>query len=290
MLARLVLALMWLLHFLPLAVLARLGEGLGTLAYWVVVPRRRVCAINLEKCFPELSAGERRDIAREHFRLLGRFVLEHGLIWWGSRERFARLVQFDNWELIEPYLGSPLIIVAPHFLGLDLGGVRITLEATLASIYQKQNNPVFDRRILTGRRRFNPNTQLLSRQDGVRAAVKAIKSGSVLYYLPDLDFGPRDTIFVPFFGVPAATITGVSRLARLTGARVVPCVTRMLPGAQGYRARFYPPWESFPTDDVAADTRRVNAFIEERVREMPAQYYWVHKRFKTRPDGERKFY
>ena len=291
MLSRFALGGMWLLHFLPLAVLARLGEGLGALAYWLVVPRRRVCRINLDRCFPELAVSERHAIAREHFRLLGRFILEHGLMWWGSRERFKRLVRYDNPELLEANRGAPLIIVAPHFLGLDMGGVRVSFDTEVVSIYQKQKDPVFDRRIRAGRVRFNPNTLLLSRQEGMRAVAKAVKfDRRALYYLPDLDFGPRDTIFVPFFGVATATITGVSRLARLTGARVMPCVTRMLPGGQGYRVRFYPPFENFPTDDVAADTRRVNAFIEERVREIPAQYYWVHKRFKTRPEGEPKFY
>jgi len=146
-----------------------------------------------------------------------------------------------------------------------------------------------NRRLLKGRTRFG-NQRLFSRQEGVRPALAALKEGLPFYYLPDQDYGPRDAVFVPFFGVSAATITGLSRLAKLADAQVVPCVTRMLPGGTGYELTCYPAWENFPTDDVLADTRRMNAFVEERVREMPEQYFWVHKRFKTRPAGEAKWY
>jgi KDO2-lipid IV(A) lauroyltransferase len=132
--------------------------------------------------------------------------------------------------------------------------------------------------------------ELFSRQQGIRPLVKAMRRGLPFYYLPDMDFGSRDSIFVPFFDVPAATITGLSRIAHLAGAVVVPAVTRQLAGDAGYELRFYPAWENFPSENVEADTRRMNAFIEERVREMPEQYYWLHKRFKTRPPGEAKFY
>ena len=146
-----------------------------------------------------------------------------------------------------------------------------------------------NRVLLAGRTRFG-SQRLFSRQEGVRPALAALKEGLPFYYLPDQDYGPRDAIFVPFFGVPAATITGLSRLAMLAGAAVVPCVTRMLPDGEGYELACYPAWEDFPTEDAAADTRRMNAFIEERVREMPEQYLWTHKRFKTRPAGEARWY
>ena len=182
-----------------------------------------------------------------------------------------------------------------------LGSVVLAPRAALASdavcaevrieIRQKLNleRQAFDAVLLHGRTRLGP-TELYSRQDGIRPVAKAIKSGLPFYYLPDMDFGERDSIFVPFFGVPAATITGLARIAALTGAVVVPAVTTQLPGNDGYVLRFHPAWESFPSGDLAADTRRMNAFIEERVREMPAQYYWLHKRFKTRPPGELAVY
>lgn len=292
-LARLVVGLMWLLHFLPLRLLSWIGEAIGATAYLLARDRRRVCRINLRLCFPDIPAAERAAIARRHARLFGRFVLEHAITWWAPLDRFKALVSFEGEEHLRALAGKPLIVLAPHFLGLDMGGARIAVEVPLASMYQNQKNVVFDAQVLAGRMRFirlHEQSKLFARQDGVLAVARSIKQGVLFYYLPDMDLGARDAVFVPFFGVPAATITGVSRLARLTGATVLPCVTRMLPGGAGYRVRFYPPWQDFPSDDVQADTRRMNAFIEERVAEMPEQYYWFHRRFKTRPQGQAGFY
>ena len=282
---RLGLAIIWLLHLLPLQLLAPLGRGVGWLLYVFARERRRVALTNLKLCFPERSEDERRRMARTHFQVLARGLLEHGLLWWSSKARVQKLVRvegLEHWQAVE---GKPVIWLAPHFVGLDMGGARIITEWRGVSVYSKQKNPLFDKVLLHGRTRF-VTPVLFSRQDGIRPVVKAIRKGLPFYYLPDMDFGERDSVFVPFFGVRAATITGLSRLARLAGAVVVPAVTRQLPGAQGYELRFYPAWENYPTDDVEADTRRMNAFIEARVREMPEQYYWVHKRFKTRPPGE----
>lgn len=279
----------WLLHFLPLALLNPLGQGLGLLFYALGRERRRVARINLGLCFPELGARARERLVRRHFRAFGRSFLERGILWWSSADRIRRLVAIEGREHWEAVRGRPVIWFAPHFVGLDMGGARLALEADAASMYSAQKNPVFDRLLLKGRTRFN-RQRLFSRQAGVREVVRVIRAGVPFYYLPDMDFGPRDSIFVPFFGVPAATITGLARLARLGGAVVLPVVTRQLPGAQGYVLRFHPAWENFPTDDVEADTRRMNAFIEERVREMPEQYFWLHKRFKTRPPGMARLY
>lgn len=279
----------WLLHFLPLALLNPLGQGLGLLFYALGRERRRVARINLGLCFPELGARARERLVRRHFRAFGRSFLERGILWWSSADRIRRLVAIEGREHWEAVRGRPVIWFAPHFVGLDMGGARLALEADAASMYSAQKNPVFDRLLLKGRTRFN-RQRLFSRQAGVREVVRVIRAGVPFYYLPDMDFGPRDSIFVPFFGVPAATITGLARLARLGGAVVLPVVTRQLPGAQGYVLRFHPAWENFPTDDVEADTRRMNAFIEERVREMPEQYFWLHKRFKTRPPKDAPVY
>jgi len=279
----------WLLHFLPLALLNPLGQGVGWLFYVLGRERREVARTNLRLCFPELSERERDQRVRLHFRAFGRSFLERSYLWWSSAARLKRLVRIEgetHWQAVR---GQPVILLAPHFVGLDMGGSRLSLDAQVASMYSKQKNPLVDRLLLQGRLRFNA-PRLFSRQDSVRSVVKAMRDGTPFYYLPDMDFGSRDSIFVPFFGVPAATITGVARLARLAKAQVVPAVTRQLPGGQGYVLMVYPAWENFPTDDIAADTRRVNAFIEQRVLEMPEQYYWLHKRFKTRPEGENKLY
>jgi len=289
MLTRLALALMWLLRLLPLPLLAATGNGFGRLLYALGRERRSVCQINLARCLPELSAGEREALARRHFQAFARTFLERAILWWGSPVRIKQLVRIEGWQHFETVRGKPLILLAPHFVGLDMGGARLTMEFDMVSIYSRQKNEVFDAALYAGRMRFGRLT-LLSRQDGVRPALRAMQAGSPFYYLPDMDYGERDTIFVPFFGVEAATITGVSRLARLAGARVLPCITRMLPGGKGYVVRFLPAWEDYPGANIEADTRRMNAFIEEQVRQMPEQYLWVHKRFKTRPPGEPSWY
>ena len=286
---RLVLSLSWLLHWLPLPVLAWLARGLGNLLYLVGRSRRRVALKNLSLCFPELSVQQQRRIARDHFRSFSQVVLEQGLLWWASDRRFHRLIRvqgMEHWRAVET---RPIIWLAPHFAGLDWAGVRLSAERPVASVYSRQNNELLNRMLLKGRNRFNQSV-LFSRQDGLRGVVKALRQGTSFYYLPDLDFGRRDALFVPFFGVLAATVTGLSRIAKLTNALVLPVIARQLPGGRGYDVTIYPAWEDFPTDDVAADTRRMNAFIEARIKEMPEQYLWTHKRFKTRPEGEPSFY
>lgn len=289
MMARAGLALVWLLHFLPLGALAKLGEWVGMLLFVLGHERREVARTNLRLCFPQWSEDKRETVLRSHFRAFGRNLLEHGILWWSSRERIEKLVRIEglqNWQAVRK---QPVIWLAPHFVGLDMGGVRITSEYPLVSMYSRQKNSLVNGLLLHGRTRFGTSI-LVSRQEGVRPIINALREGVPFYYLPDMDFGPRDSLFVPFFGVLAATIPGLSRLARMTGAKVVPCVTRQLPGAAGYVLRFYPAWEDFPGDSVEADTRRMNAFIEERVLEIPEQYFWLHKRFKTRPPGEPKPY
>ena len=289
MFTRLGLAVIWLLHFLPLALLAPLGHALGLALYALGRERREVALTNLRLCFPQWSETERRRVARRHFRAFGRSLIEHGTLWWSSRERVQRLVRIEGLEHWQAVADRPVIWLAPHFVGLDMGGVRLTADYPLVSVYSHQKDPEFDAVLYHGRTRF-VTPELYSRQQGIRPVVKALRKGLPFYYLPDMDFGDRDSIFVPFFGVPAATITGLARIARLAHAMVVPAVTRQLPGADGYVLTFYPAWRDFPGDDDERDTRRMNAFIEQRVLEMPEQYLWLHKRFKTRPRGEEKFY
>ena len=289
MLTRFALACLWLLRLLPLAALAAIGNGFGTLLYAFGHARRRVCLINLARCLPELEAGARDALARRHFQAFARAFLERAILWWGSPARIRKLVRIEGMEHFEAVRSGPLILLAPHFVGLDMGAARLMQEFDIVSIYSRQKNEIFDAVLYAGRMRFGRVT-LLSRQDGVRPALRAMQAGRPFYYLPDMDYGQRDTIFVPFFGVDAATITGVSRLARLAGARVLPCITRMLPRGEGYVVRFLPAWENYPGASIEADTRRMNDFIEDLVRQMPEQYLWVHKRFKTRPPGEASWY
>lgn len=289
MIARTAIMAMWLLHFLPRAVLSPAGMLLGSLLRRAGRERRSVCDVNLARCLPDLSAATRERLAEQHFNMLGRSILERSLLWWASADRITKMFSVAGLEHLQRLHGQPVILFAPHFLALDAGFTRLSCEFDLAAIYANQKSVPMNNMLLKGRTRFG-RQRMFSRQQGVRAALVALREGVPLYYLPDQDYGPRDAIFTPFFGVSAATITGLSRLARLSGARVLPCVTRMLPGGEGYDLRIYPPWDDFPTADDAADARRMNAFIEERVKESPEQYNWAHKRFKTRPPGEAPFY
>jgi KDO2-lipid IV(A) lauroyltransferase len=291
MLSRLAVFLLWLLHGLPLPLLAAIGRGLGWALFRVAGRRRRIVEINLSLCFPELDDTQRRRLAQAHFQVLARSMLERGMLWWSRPERLQRLIRVEGADTIRELLdaGRPIMLLAPHFVGLDAGGVGIAMRFDCASLYAEQSSKVFNRLLYQGRKRFGDQL-LLSRDENLRTIVRAMKAGRPFYYLPDINFRTRDSIFVPFFGIPAATVSGLSRLAKLTGAAVVPCATRMLPGGQGYVVEVGQAWDNYPTDDVEADTRRMNVWIEEAVRTMPEQYYWVHRRFKTRPAGEPPLY
>ena len=283
--SRLVFAFMWLVHFLPLAQQAWIGSRIGAMLFWLIPERRKVTRINLQKCFPAKSAAEREALARAHFRAFTRAFIEQGMLWWSPPERISSLVELEGLEHVKGK--AKTIVFAPHFVGFEATLARLALEAPVSMMYSRQKDPLFEARLLKGRTRFGG--VMFPRQAGIKKGMELIDAGMLCYYLPDLDFGPKRSVFVPFFGVPAATVTGLSYIARTTGAAVLPCVTRMLPGG-GYVARIYPAWRDFPSGDDHADARRMMAFVEERVLEMPEQYFWLHKRFKTRPPGAARFY
>ncbi|MEX8517559.1 MAG: lipid A biosynthesis acyltransferase [Leptothrix sp. (in: b-proteobacteria)] len=289
--ARLFLGLLQLLQRLPLGVQAGLGRGLGALLWRVAKSRRRIALRNLELCFPEKSATERELIAREHFGWLARSFLERGLLWYASSERLKTLIQIEGDVQLAERSDRPVMWLVPHFLGLDVAGVSTQLFQTrrVGSIYQAQSNAVMDAAIKAGRLRFG-NAEIFPRSDSAKPLMRAIKRGDAFFNLPDMDFGARDAAFVPFFGVPAATLLAPSRMARALNMVVQPVIAELLPGGEGYRVRFLPAWHDFPTADAVADTERMNRWIETEIRRNPSQYLWVHKRFKTRPEGEAGFY
>lgn len=282
-------ALLWLLHWLPLPIQAAVGNAVGWLLAQKPGRRRNIVARNLELCFPDTPVATRRRWLRQTYQTSMRAVLEHGVLWWGSDARLRRLIRIDNPDAARGDGTRPVIWLAPHFVGLDMGGVRLTMDWEIASMYAPAKDPVSDRFMRHGRTRFR-DIVLIARHEGIKATLTAIKSGRPFYYLPDQDHGRRNAIFAPFFGVPAATVSALPRLARLTDAQIVPAVTRQLPWGRGYAVRFYPPWENYPSGDLDADVARMNTFIEDRIREMPAQYLWLHRRFKTRPAGESSLY
>ena len=290
--ARLTQGLVWGLHWLPMAWQDALGRGLGALLYPLAGSRRRTALRNLELCFPEKTPAEREALARAHFGWLGRSLIERGLLWFAPAERLRRLIRIEgDVHFAEQHPGAVMWLV-PHFLALDVAGVATQLCQTrrVASIYQAQSNPVFDRIMRAGRLRHGNGDVFARSGEGALPLVRAVKRGSVFFNLPDMDFGLGDAGFVPFFGVPAATLLAPARMARSLKMTVQPVVAEMLPGGDGWCVRFLPPWTDFPGDDDLAATRRVNAWIEDEIRRNPAQYLWVHRRFKTRPAGEPKVY
>ena len=289
--ARILLAFLWLFQWLPLAVQAALGNAVGRLGWHVVRSRRRVALRNLELCFPELPARERERLAREHFRWLGRSLLERGLLWYASAERMRRLIHVEGDVHLAERSERPVMWLAPHFMALDVAGASVLLfqKRKGISIYQRQSNAVLDRALRHGRLRFG-NAEIFERDDAGRALVRAIRRGDAFFNLPDMDFGTRDAAFVPFFGVEATTLLAPSRMARALDMVVQPVVAEILPGGAGYRVRYEAPWTDFPTEDAVADAARMNRWIESEIRRNPAQYLWVHRRFKTRPPGEPSLY
>lgn len=286
---RFLLGVMWLLHWLPLPVLGRFGTAVGGLLFAVLRTRRHIALTNLRLCMPELSEAERVNLARRHFQAYSRSVWERAILWWAPEARLRRLIKVEPGVPLAQLQATPTILLCPHFVCLDVAGVAVMLESSLCSIYVKQKNHAFDEVLRRGRSRFRP-VQLFSRKEGVKPILRALREGLPYFMLPDMDFGDKDAQFVPFFGVPAATLTAPGRIAAATDAQVIPVVATFLPGYRGWRVKFYPAWDDYPGEDMVESARRMNAFIEERVREAPAEYFWTHKRFKTRPAGEHSFY
>ncbi|HNQ05496.1 MAG TPA: lipid A biosynthesis acyltransferase [Thiobacillaceae bacterium] len=286
---RLGVALLWLLwRLLPARALGRLGEVLGGLLFHLARARRHIAATNLRLCFPEWDEARLTAVLKAHFRALGRASLQETVSWWGSQAEMEALTRIEGLEHITPHRGRPVICLAPHFVGVAIAGIRFAAAfSPVVTLNARIKSRQIERLVFQSRRRFG-DTEVYTRQEGVKPALRALKKGRPFYFAPDLDFGRREAVFVPFFHTQAATLAALPRLSKLAGAPVVPAVARQ--DADGYVLRFYPAWQDYPTGDLEADVRRMNAFIEERAREMPEQYLWVHKRFKTRPEGEPGIY
>lgn len=286
---RLLLGMMWLLHWLPLSLLGRLGKLVGTLLFMALRSRRHITLTNLRLCLPELSDAERRNIAKAHFQAYARSVLERSILWWASEARLKKLIVVEPQVPLDAIASGPTILLCPHFVCLDVAGAAVMLKSPLCSVYTSQRNPVFNEALRKGRTRFRP-IKLFSRGEGIKPIIRAMREGLPFFMLPDMDFGAKDAEFVAFFGIPAATLTAPARIAAATHAKIIPVVANFLPDYQGWKVSFHPPWENYPGDDIVAATRQMNAFIEARVLEAPAEYFWAHKRFKTRPPGAPDLY
>jgi KDO2-lipid IV(A) lauroyltransferase len=286
-----VLALLLILSWMPSRVLWVLGICLGSIASWFPTPNLHFAERNIELCFPDLTPLERRLLVKKHFRMSGFAVLSLGVAWFAPRWRVEQFITVRDKHYLDSLnaSGKQVILLAPHFIGLDIGGSRLAVDRDrkYVSMYRKSRNPLLE---YLFHRRGRYGGIIVERMAGLKPIIRAIREGRIFYYLPDQDMGERASVFVPFFGRPAATVTILSRLAEITNAAVLPCITRILPKGRGYEMRFYPPLENFPTADPMADAARMNQDIEKWVREMPDQYMWTYRRFKTRPNNEPSLY
>ncbi len=288
MFSKLGLLLLRVLGYLPLSWLRALGAALGVLLLFVIPSRRRVVQTNLRLCFPHLSEVERDVLMRQTFVYFAQAWLDRSWLWHRSAECIQKRVQLSG-EVAALSAETPTVLFAPHFMGLDVGWTALTMSLPLhfTTIFTPQSNAAVDAWVAKGRQRFG-QVRLFRREDGVKPIVAALRQNELLYLLPDMNFGPSESIFVPFYGEPAATVPSLSRFAKLGRARVVPVITRMTD--RGYEVVVHSAWKDFPTDDAAADTAIMNQRLEVFINAMPAQYFWVHKRFKTRPPGSPELY
>ena len=286
--SRLGVIFMRLLARLPLRWIRAMGWVLGWILYVVVQPRRHVVQVNLALCFPQWTAAERGQLVPRIFILVAQSWLDRSWLWDGRAEVTLERLRLTG-ALHELEGVQPTVLFAPHFVGMDAGWIALTqqVQRKFTGIYTGQSNKVVDVWSLAGRRRFGSG-RAFGRADGVKAIVSALREGDPLYLLPDMNFGPEESIFVPFYGVPAATVPSLARFARLGRAKVVPVVTRMT--RFGYEVQVLPAWENFPSTDTVADTTLMNLRLQSYIDQMPEQYYWVHKRFKTRPAGAAPVY
>lgn len=286
----LALALLRVTSWLPLPLLALLGRTLGQLLYYLHAGRRRVVHINLEKCLPHWDLRRRRQLARRHFRALGQGLFDTALAWWASPRRVRRLVRFVGQEHYEQALAQnrPIILLTCHCVALELGGRSLLPKGPLVILYKRTKNPVFGHVLYAARAHYG--LRQVEFDEGLKPVIRALKQGYRFYYLPDQDLGSHADVFAPFFGVPTATVSVLGRLATVSRAMIVPCFTRQLPGGRGYEVLFRPALTEIPSGDALRDATRMNQIIEQWVEAMPEQYFWVHKRFKTRPGGERSVY
>jgi KDO2-lipid IV(A) lauroyltransferase len=283
-------AAIWLIARLPQRALMWLGRRLGALVLRVPSARRHIAEANIALCFPELDPAAHRALVDANLRDIGLMLVEFALGWMGSDRRMAAIpTRIEGLEHLEAARarGRGVLLVGGHFSHLELCARLVSQRIGIAGMYRRMDSAVFEWVVLRARLDY---ADAMFEKDDIRGTVKYLRGGGTLWYAPDQDMRSKDTVFVPFFNVPAATITATHHLARMSGAAVIPFFHRRLPGGEGYALRLGAPLPDFPGSDVVADTARVNACIEQMVREAPEQYLWVHKRFKTRPPGAPAIY
>ncbi len=285
------LALLWLITQLPYRVLLLLGRALGAVMLRVAASRRHIVTRNIELCFPKLSQAQQQQLLRENFASMGIAFFEMAMSWWWPKKRLSRLVCVQGLEHLQQAQaqGQGVILMAIHFTTLEIGAALLGQQHTIDGMYRAHKNPLFDYVQRRGRERHNADAHAIERED-VRGMLKVLRQGRAIWYAPDQDYGPKQSLFVPLFGVPAATVTATSKFAKLGRAQVMPMRQTRLPNGQGYLIQIEPPLQDFPGESDEQDCLRINQWIEQAIAQQPEQYLWAHRRFKTRPEGEAKLY
>lgn len=280
---------MWCLGQLPYRLQMGLGRTVGRIMGRLGTERKHIARVNLSLCLPELSAEEREQLLARHLEAVGMAMVETAISWWTPTERLRPLVQVEGLEHLQTALrkGRGAIVLIGHFTSMELFGRLLALHTPLYVTYRRNKNPLYERML---NRAHRGHCAALIPHTDLRAMFQVLKRNEPLWYAPDQNYAGKHSAFVPFFGVPASTITATSRIARTSGAPVIPVLAQRLPGDAGYRITLQAPLHDFPGEDETSDAARVLRVIEGHVRLIPEQYLWVHRRFKTRPPGERKVY
>lgn len=283
------LAFWWLISQLPYAVLVWIAKAITPLLLKFGRSRQAIVETNLRVCFPALSVEERDQLLRDNFFSMSMALLETGMVWFWPQWRLRRLCHVEGMENLQAQSEHGVLLMAMHFTHLDLGGGMLSMFTPICGMYRTHKNPVYDYVQRRGRERHNEGSTVIQRED-IRGMLRLLKGKRAVWYAPDQDYGRKNSVFVPFFGVNAATVTATANFARLGKAKIVPFVQTRLANNRGYKITIYPAFDDFPTGDAEADARTVNEFIEARILEQPEQYLWAHRRFKTRPEGDASIY
>lgn len=280
---------MWLLAQIPFRWQMIIGQALGWAMQHAAKRRCHIAETNLKLCFPNQNIQQRKQLLKLHFRSLGMGAVETAMSWWTPGHLLRQRVSISGQEHLEQALsrGKGVILLSGHFTSLEIGGRLLAMHTPFHVLYRVHKNPLFE--AVMKRAREIHFEKAIPRED-MRGMIRSLRDNMPVWYAPDQDYGRSKSVFVPFFEIPAATITATSRLAKSSGAAVVPFFQRRLPDASGFELCLYPALENFPCGDIEADTRRINELIENQIQHMPEQYLWVHRRFKTRPEGNNSLY
>ena len=269
---------------LPLSWINAIGNFIGWLAYKLVASRRRIARINISQAYPDYDDAQIEHLVKQSFKSVGISIFELALAWWSPRDYLRKHCKVEGMAHLEKALAknSGVILLTGHFSTLEIGGILMAMYTPLNAIYKRAHNPMFNAFMHYYRDRHLHSA--IPNKD-VRAFIKGLREGKATWYAPDQDFADQSIVFTPFLGGLASTLTSTARMAEKTGAAVVPYYPVRLDNNQGYKLVILPALEVFPTGDVAQDSARINQTIETMVRLNPEQYSWIHKRFKTQPEG-----